>query len=92
MSNKTLLVGRFPLSTTARELEELFSRHGTIEALDVATDNQTGSSRGFAFVEMGSQAEAEAATSQLNGHILKGIPLTVVVANLRQRGKHRIRS
>ncbi len=92
MSNKTLLVGRFPLSTTARELEELFSRHGTIEALDVATDNQTGSSRGFAFVKMGSQAEAEAATSQLNGHTLKGIPLTVVVANLCQGGKHHSRS
>ncbi len=92
MSNKTLLVGRFPLSTTAKELEELFSQHGTIEALHVAIDNQTGSSRGFALVEMGSQSEAETATSQLNGHTLKGIPLTVIVANPPQGGKHPIRS
>ena len=87
MNNRTLLVGRIPLSTTTRELGELFSRHGTIEALHMVTDNQTGSSRGFAFVAMGSQAEAEAATSQLNGHTLNGIALTVIVANPRHQGE-----
>jgi len=87
MSNRTLFVGRIPLSTTERELRKLFSRHGTIEAVHVATDNQTGSSRGFAFVEMGSQAQAEAATDQLNGHTMEGISLTVVEANSRHDGK-----
>ena len=72
---------------TERELTELFSRHGTIEGVHMATDKQTGSSRGFAFVEMGSPADAEQATSQLDGHVLEGIALTVITAHPRRQDK-----
>ncbi|HRR57149.1 MAG TPA: RNA-binding protein, partial [Acidobacteriota bacterium] len=58
MSNKRIFVGGLPYSTSDKELEELFSAHGTVESARIVTDRMTGRSRGFGFVEMSNEAEA----------------------------------
>ncbi len=77
MSNKKLYVGGLPYSVTDDRLQEIFTPHGTVESARVITDRMTGRSRGFGFVEMSSQAEAEEATKNLNGTDLEGRSLTV---------------
>jgi RNA recognition motif-containing protein len=77
MSNNKLYVGGLPYSVTDDKLQEIFSPHGTVESARVITDRMTGRSRGFGFVEMSSQAEAEEATKNLNGTDLEGRSLTV---------------
>jgi len=77
MSNNKLYVGGLPYSVTDDKLQEVFSPHGTVESARVITDRMTGRSRGFGFVEMSSQAEAEEATKNLNGTDLEGRSLTV---------------
>ena len=87
--NKNIYVGGLPYSVTDQELEETFSAHGTVESAKVITDKYTGSSRGFGFVEMGTQQEAEKAIEALNGTELGGRTLTVNMAKPRgdrQRG------
>jgi RNA recognition motif-containing protein len=83
MSNKKLYVGGLPYSTTERELEDLFAEHGKIESVRIITDRMTGRSRGFGFVEMGSEEESEAAIKAFNGTELGGRTLTVNVAKPR---------
>jgi hypothetical protein len=82
MSSK-IFVANFPFSTTSEELEELFGQHGEVVSAKVATDRETGRSRGFGFVEMGSPDAAAAAIQQLNGFDLGGRPLAVRVAEDR---------
>jgi RNA recognition motif-containing protein len=77
MNSKKLYVGGLPYSISDTQLEELFSAHGTVESARVITDRMTGRSRGFGFVEMSSQNEAEAAIAELNGSLLEGRTLTV---------------
>jgi len=77
MSNNKLYVGGLPYSVTDDRLQEIFTPHGTVESARVITDRMTGRSRGFGFVEMSSQAEAEEATKNLNGTDLEGRSLTV---------------
>ena len=72
MSNNKLYVGGLPYSVTDDKLQEIFSPHGTVESARVITDRMTGRSRGFGFVEMSSQSEAEEATKNLNGTDLEG--------------------
>ena len=66
MNSSKLYVGGLPYATTENELEDLFAEHGTVESVRVITDRMTGRSKGFGFVEMGSQEEAEAAIEKLN--------------------------
>lgn len=79
-----LYVGGLPYSTTEAELQDLFSQHGSVESARIITDRVTGRSRGFGFVEMSSQEEADQAIQQLNGSELGGRTLTVNEARPRQ--------
>ncbi len=72
-----LYVGGLPYSVTEGSLRELFAAHGTVESANVISDKFTGQSRGFGFVEMSSNSEAQAAISSLNGTQFEGRSLTV---------------
>jgi RNA recognition motif-containing protein len=82
---KKLYVGNLSFETTNADLEALFSPIGTCESVAVITDRETGRSRGFAFVEMASASEAQAAIEQLNGREVLGRALAVNEARERSR-------
>ncbi len=84
MNGTKLYVGGLPYSTSERQLEELFSEHGTVSSVRVITDRMTGRSRGFGFVEMTTPEEAAKAASQLNGASLEGRSLVVNEAKPRE--------
>jgi RNA recognition motif-containing protein len=87
MNSKKLYVGGLPYAISDGQLEELFSAHGTVESARVITDRMTGRSKGFGFVEMSTQEEAEAAMEKLNGSDLEGRTITVNEARPRtERG------
>jgi RNA recognition motif-containing protein len=81
---KKLFVGSLPWSTTYEELGELFSKFGTVLRADVLKDKMTGRSRGFGFVEMENDNEAEEAIKQLNNSDLNGRKLVVNEARPRE--------
>ena len=83
MSTK-LYVGNLAFETTSQELQNLFARAGTVQSANIIEDRETGRSRGFAFVEMSSNAEAEAAIDQFNGKDLGGRLLKVNEAKPRE--------
>ena len=72
-----IYVGGLPYSTTEQQLNDLFAAHGAVTSSRIITDKFTGQSRGFGFVEMSSDAEAQAAITALNGTELGGRTLTV---------------
>ncbi|MEK7237342.1 MAG: RNA-binding protein [Nitrospirota bacterium] len=72
-----IYVGGLPYSATEQELSDLFGRHGSVASARIITDKFTGQSRGFGFVEMSSDAEAQAAVAALNGADMGGRTLTV---------------
>ncbi len=74
---KKIFVGNFSFSTTEADLRQWFSPHGAVESATVVTDRDTGRSRGFGFVEMPNNSEADAAIAALNGSDAGGRPLTV---------------
>jgi RNA recognition motif-containing protein len=74
---KKLYVGNLSYSVGKSELEQMFGAHGTVTSAQVITDRDTGRSKGFGFVEMGSDQEAQAAISALNGKSVDGRALTV---------------
>src|SRR5688500_15701296 len=74
---KKLYVGNLAFSTTDQDLEKTFSQHGTVGSAKVITDRDSGRSKGFGFVEMSSDTEAQNAISALNGADHNGRPLTV---------------
>lgn len=74
---KKLYVGNLPFSASEGSLEELFGAHGTVESARIITDRDTGRSKGFGFVEMASDEEAETAVNKLNGYEYEGRALTV---------------
>lgn len=76
MSRK-LYVGNLPYETGETELQELFSRAGSVESVSVVRDQATGRARGFAFIEMGSDEEAQTAIRELNAVQVGGRNLTV---------------
>lgn len=75
--NKRLFVGNLPYRIEESDLEELFARAGQVETVSVMRDSETGKGRGFAFVEMVSEQDAERAVSQFNQYSLEGRNLTV---------------
>lgn len=74
---RRLYVGNLPYETGETELQELFARAGTIDNVKVVRDMATGRARGFAFVEMSTDAEAQKAITELNQFQLGGRGLTV---------------
>src|SRR5436309_14225557 len=83
---RKLFVGNLSFETSGDELREAFSRAGTCESATVLTDRMTGRSRGFGFVEMSSNEEAERAIVELNGYELGGRRLNVSEARERTAG------
>jgi RNA recognition motif-containing protein len=80
---KKLFVGNLSFQTTSADLEALFAEVGTCESASVITDRDTGRSRGFGFVEMGSNDEAQKAIATLNGRDVQGRQLNVSEAKER---------
>jgi len=80
-----IFVGNLPWSMTSEELGELFQAHGTVVSANVITDRETGRSRGFGFVQMGSEDEARKAIEAVTGMQVDGRSLTVNVAHERER-------
>ena len=76
MGNK-LYVGNLPYSVRDGDLEQAFSQYGTVSSAKVMMERDTGRSKGFGFVEMGSDAEAQAAIQGLHGQQLSGRSLVV---------------
>jgi RNA recognition motif-containing protein len=87
--NKKIYIGGLSYSVTDDILHELFTAHGTVESANVVTDRYTGNSRGFGFVEMSTQQEAEAAIEALNGTEHMGRTLTVNISKPREGGRPR---
>ncbi|PJE76168.1 RNA-binding protein [Candidatus Uhrbacteria bacterium CG10_big_fil_rev_8_21_14_0_10_48_11] len=74
---KRLFVGGLPYSTTEDELKDAFSASGTVASATIITDRMTGRSKGFGFVEMSSDEEADAAVAAMNGKEIGGRTITV---------------
>jgi RNA recognition motif-containing protein len=72
-----IYVGGLPYSATEQQLSDLFAAHGAVASARIITDKFTGQSRGFGFVEMSSDSEAQAAITALNGQEMGGRTLTV---------------
>jgi RNA recognition motif-containing protein len=83
MGNK-LYVGNLAYSVRDESLQSAFSEFGTVTSAKVMMDRETGRSKGFGFVEMGSDAEAQAAINGMNGQALEGRPLVVNEARPRE--------
>jgi RNA recognition motif-containing protein len=81
-----IYVGNLPWSTTTDDLYAMFQQYGAVTRAQVVTDRETGRSRGFGFVEMANEAEAQAAIAALNEQPMNGRPLTVNVAKPRESG------
>ena len=85
MSNR-LYVGNMSFATTEMDLRDLFGQAGTVADVKVMLDRETGRPRGFAFVEMSSNTEAQAAIAQFNGRDFAGRTLKVDTAGERGAG------
>lgn len=74
---KKLYVGNLPFSITDEGLSDVFAPFGTVESAKIIMDRASGRSKGFGFVEMSTDAEAQAAINKLNGNDFEGRPMTV---------------
>ncbi|MBN8505538.1 MAG: RNA-binding protein [Burkholderiales bacterium] len=83
MNNK-LYVGNLAYSVRDESLQQAFARFGTVSSAKVMMDRETGRSKGFGFVEMATDAEAQAAINGMNGQALEGRPCVVNVARPRE--------
>ena len=81
---KKLYVGNLSYSVSNPDLETLFAQYGTVQSAQIIEDRATGRSKGFAFVEMSSSDEADAAIKALNGQDFNGRTLTVNEAKPRE--------
>jgi RNA recognition motif-containing protein len=81
-----LFVGGIAFATTSEKLRELFTQSGTVMSATVVTDQSTGQSRGFGFVEMSTTEEADKAVLQLNGRDLDGRSLKVEISKPKTNG------
>ena len=85
MSRK-LYVGNLPFNTDETQLQDLFAQAGTVDTVSVVRDRETGRARGFAFVEMASDEDAQQAINKLNSYELEGRALTVNEARPKVSG------
>jgi RNA recognition motif-containing protein len=83
---KKLYVGNLPYSVGDSELQRLFEAHGSVVSAQVIMDRDTGRSKGFGFVEMGNDSEAQAAIADMNGKEVDGRSLTVNEARPKPEG------
>ena len=83
---KKLYVGNLPYSVSDSDLQQMFEAHGTVQSAQVIMDRDTGRSKGFGFVEMGSDQEAQAAITAMHGSELEGRALTVNEARPKEGG------
>src|SRR6201998_3999742 len=83
---KKLYVGNLEYGVTDRDLGKMFAAHGTVESAQVIMDRDTGRSKGFGFVEMKTDQEAQAAIAALNGTEVEGRALTVNEARPKTEG------
>ncbi len=81
---KKLYVGNLSYTVSSSDLEQLFAQHGQVVSAQIINDRDTGRSKGFGFVEMSSDAEADAAIAALNGQQNDGRTLTVNEARPRE--------
>ncbi len=84
MNNKKLFVGSLPWGVDDAKLREIFSQAGNVVSAQVVMDRQTGRSRGFGFVEMSTEEEAQNAVSNLNGTDVDGRKIIVNIARPRE--------
>ncbi|MEK7617203.1 MAG: RNA-binding protein [Patescibacteria group bacterium] len=84
MNNKKLFVGSLPWEVDDAKLSEIFSQAGTVVSAQVVKDRDTGRSRGFGFVEMSTDEEAQAAVQNLNGSDVEGRKIVVNIARPRE--------
>jgi RNA recognition motif-containing protein len=84
-----LYVGNLAYSVSDSQLEEMFAAHGSVRSAQVIVDRDTGRSKGFGFVEMGSDAEAQAAIKAMHGKDIDGRALTVNEARPKEEGGRR---
>ena len=82
---RKLYVGNLPYSANQQTLQDAFSQCGTVDSVKLITDRDTGQSKGFGFVEMSSDAEAQKAIQELNGSSLEGREITVNEARPQQK-------
>ncbi|NLX04118.1 MAG: RNA-binding protein [Phycisphaerae bacterium] len=82
--SKRLYVGNLSYSVDSSALEQMFGEHGQVESAQVITDRATGRSKGFGFVEMSSDDQAQSAIEALNGQEVDGRALTVNEARPRE--------
>ena len=83
---KKLYVGNLPYNMSDSDLQQMFGAHGTVQSAQVIMDRDTGRSKGFGFVEMGSDQEAQAAIAAMNGKETDGRTLTVNEARPKTEG------
>lgn len=83
---RKLYVGNLPYSADQQSLTTVFSQCGTVDSVNVITDRDTGRSKGFAFIEMSSDSEAQKAIQELNGTDCDGRPMTVNEAKPQKKG------
>jgi len=83
---RKLYVGNLPYSATEQSLRDAFSASGTVDTVSLITDRDTGQSKGFAFVEMATDQEAQAATQAMNGQTLDGRQIKVNEAKPKGSG------
>lgn len=79
-----IYVGNLSYETTEQDLRDLFMKAGTVTSVALIKDRDSGQSKGFAFVEMSTQAELQKAIGMFNGYTLNGRPLTVNPARPRE--------
>ncbi len=82
--SQSLYVGNFPYATTEDELRGMCAEHGNVESVRIITDRMTGQSRGFGFVDMGTEQEAQAVITALDGKDMAGRALKVNVSIPRE--------
>ncbi len=82
---RKVYVGNLPDSATEQDLSDKFAADGTVESVKLITDRDTGRSRGFGFIEMASDGEAQAAIDSLNGSHYEGRPMKVNEARPQQK-------
>jgi RNA recognition motif-containing protein len=86
LMGKKLYVGNLPYSVGDSDLQRLFEAHGSVVSAQVIMDRDTGRSKGFGFVEMGNDSEAQAAIADMNGKEIDGRSLTVNEARPKPEG------